>query len=186
MSHENRADVPLPGRTASTASSPQDVAALASSRVRAVCLTGIAVAMLAGCTSLRQHSEQVSSQSPEVTYEYSTDNGLLEASAKARDYCAQYATTPSMVGSITRNPDGSNNVTFVCVRSGFAPTDQTVQVFPAPPSPPRGYVYSTDSQLLGAIQSADAYCNRSGQASATSITTNSDGTKSLTFQCVPI
>jgi hypothetical protein len=47
------------------------------------------------------------------------------------------------------------------------------------------YSYRTDMELLQAIQSADAFCARSGQVSSSSVVTNPDGTKTLTFQCVP-
>jgi hypothetical protein len=130
-------------------------------------------------------SEQVSSEPPQVTYDYSTDDGLLEASSKARAFCAQYAATPSIQGSIINNPDGSNRVSFVCVKTGAIPVDQTIAVYPPPPAPPTAYAYRSDRQLLAAIESADAYCGRSGQTSSTRIVTNVDGTKNLSFQCVP-
>jgi hypothetical protein len=154
----------------------------------AACLAGIAAAAIiavAGCAPVHRGSEQVASEPPQVSYEYSTDDGLLEASARAQDYCSQYAATPSIAGSIIDNPDGTNTVNFDCVKAGMVPVEQAIQVYPAAPAPPRGYVYSSDHQLLAAIQSADAYCDRSGQIATTSIVTNLDGTKNLSFRCVP-
>jgi hypothetical protein len=48
------------------------------------------------------------------------------------------------------------------------------------------YRYSSDTELFQALHSADLYCQRSGQKASTSIVANQDGTKTLTFQCVPL
>ena len=151
----------------------------------AVSCLGLVLATVAACAPVYRGSEQVASEPPEVTYDYSTDDGLLEASAKARNYCGQYAATPAIQGSILQNADGSNRVNFVCVKTGAVPVDRVVEVYPPPPAPPSAYVYRTDSQLLAAIESADAYCSRSGHMASTRIVTNLDGTKNLNFQCVP-
>lgn len=152
---------------------------------RIACIAIIAAAGLAACAPLYDNPEQVDSDPPSVSYDYSTEDGLLEASAEARSYCGQYASTPAIQGSIIRNPDGSNRVTFECVRTGAVAMSQTIQPYPAPPAPPRGYLYSSDTQLLAAIQSADAYCYQTGQVASTQIVTNRDGTKTLNFNCVP-
>lgn len=153
--------------------------------VRAALIAIFATAGLAACAPIYDNPEQVDSEPPRVSYDYSTENGLLEASAEARDYCRQYASTPAIEGSIIRNPDGSNRVTFECVQTDAVVVSQTVQPYPAPPAPPRGYVFSSDDQLLAAIESADAYCYRTGQVASTQIETNPNGTKNLTFTCVP-
>jgi len=47
------------------------------------------------------------------------------------------------------------------------------------------YTYGSDMELLQAMQSANTYCARSGQVASSSIVTNPDGTRTMTFQCVP-
>ena len=140
----------------------------------------IAVAAMAACGAPYQAPQEVETRPPVVSYNYSSDNGLIEANGKASSYCSQYASTPSLQGSIIDNADGTKTVTFACVKTA-AVTRAPVSV---PPSPPTGYSYHTDTELLQAIGSADAYCARSGQIASYSIVTNADGTKTLTFQCV--
>jgi hypothetical protein len=144
-----------------------------------------AVAVIAACEPMHQTAQEVKTSPPKVSYKYTTDEGLLEANAKARTYCSQYAATPSIRGSVTQNSDGTKTATFECVKTAaVVGPSQT----PAPvPAPSRGYYnfgYNSDAELLQAIQSADAYCARTGQIASTNIVTNPDGTKNLTYQCV--
>lgn len=137
----------------------------------------LAVLGVAACVPAYSRPEQEQAKPPEVSYNYTSDNGLIEASSKARAYCAQYNSTPDMRGSITENPDGTRTVTFTCVKPAG------VTVSPPPSTAPMSYSYSTDAGLLQAIRSADAYCARSGQAASYRVATNPDGTKVLNFQC---
>jgi hypothetical protein len=54
---------------------------------------GLVLATVAACAPDYRGSEQVASEPPEVTYDYSTDDGLLEVSSKARAYCGQLPVT---------------------------------------------------------------------------------------------
>jgi len=61
--------------------------------------------------------------------------------------CGQYAATPSMQGTITGNSDGSQMITFKCIKTAAAT--------PYPPSShqpmsPMSYSYRTDAELLQA------------------------------------
>ena len=141
--------------------------------------------LAAACAPMYPRAEQVESEPPSVTYEYNSDAGLLEANNKARDYCAQYASTPSIQGTIRDNGSGEHTVEFQCIKTAAVVLAPDLQVYPAPPAQPTGYVYSTDSQLLAAMQSADAYCGQSGLSATTSIDTNPYGAKTLNFRCVP-
>jgi hypothetical protein len=148
----------------------------------------VAVAAMAACAPPYQAPQEVATRPPAVSYNYSSDDGLVEANDKARAYCSQYASTPRLQGSISDNADGTKTVTFECVKTAAGtppPVAVTPSPVPVPPSPPRGYSYRTDTELLQAIGSADAYCARSGQIASSSIVTTADGTKTLTFQCVP-
>ena len=66
---------------------------------------------------------------------------------------------------------------FECVRT----------TLPAPPTPPsQSYSYRTDQELVQASQTASANCPKDrAQPMSSSIVTNSDGTKTVTFQCGP-
>jgi exopolysaccharide biosynthesis predicted pyruvyltransferase EpsI len=117
----------------------------------------------------------VQSSNPSVTYNYRTDQELVQANQNATTYCNQYQTAPR-TANITTNADGSKAVVFECVRT----------TLPAPPpaTPSQSYTYRTDQELVQASQTAGAYCRQYGsQPMTSSIVTNSDGTKSVTFQC---
>jgi len=138
------------------------------------------VAFVAACAS-PPSSKQIDSEAPSVTYEYETDAGLLEANAKARAYCGQYASTPSVRAEI----GDENTVTFVCVKTAAVAVDPNLRVYRSTVAAPAGYYYRTDTELLAAIQSADAYCERYGDDVSTRVITHPDGSKTLTFRCEP-
>lgn len=137
----------------------------------------LAAGALASCASLPSSQQPVQSSNPSVTYNYRTDQELLQANQNATTYCSPYQTTPR-TSSITTNADGSKAVHFECVR--------TTLPAPAPTPPTQSYTYRTDQELVQASQTASASCPKSSsQPIASSIVTNSDGTKTATFQCGP-
>jgi len=140
---------------------------------------GLAVAAAVACTPMYQKAQEMEARPPKVSYDFSSDAGLVDANSKARNYCGQYASTPSLRGSITDNPDGTRSVTFECIKTA------AVTPYPRSSPPPMSYSYRTDTELLQAIDSADAYCAQYGQITSSSIVTNADGTKTLTYQCIP-
>ena len=142
---------------------------------------GLNVALLAAvgvasCSSLPASQQAVQSSNPSVTYSYRTDSELLRANQNATTYCGQYQTAPR-TGTLTNNPDGSKTVVFECVRTAALPA-------PAPVNPNLSYSYRTDQELVQASQTAGAYCLQHGSQPVTSrVVTNSDGTRTVTFQC---
>jgi hypothetical protein len=67
-------------------------------------------------------------------------------------------------------------VVFECVRTAFPA--------PAPAPPNLSYTYRTDQELVQASQTAGAYCLKYGsQPMTSSMMTNPNGTKTVTFQC---
>ena len=142
----------------------------------------IAAGTLVACAPIHPAgSEQVYSNNPSVTYNYSTDEQLLLASQKAATYCRQYQTTVPRSGVITSNPDGTNSVVFECVPvTAPGPT-----VAATPSALPMTYTYRTPQDLLEASQDAEVMCTRYGKRSSATVTTNPDGSKTATFQCVP-
>lgn len=136
---------------------------------------------LAACAASSSGPRQVHADNPSVTFNYRTDQDLVEASQRAENYCAQYQSI-QRTARITNNTDGSNTVVFDCIKMS-PPT--TVAMAPAPASPAMTYTYRTDQELLDDSRLAEAYCSRSGAPMTSSIVTNANGTKTVTFQCVP-
>lgn len=142
----------------------------------------LAAGSLAACTAPSRGPTQVRADSPSITYNYRTDQDLLQASQNAATYCAQYQSA-ERTSRIVNNPDGSNTVIFDCIKA--PPPPATVAVVTPPPSPQMTYTYTTDQQLLDASRTAEAYCMRTSTPMTSSIVTNANGTKTVTFQCVP-
>jgi hypothetical protein len=136
-----------------------------------------AAGALAACATFPSSQQPVQSSNPSVTYNYRTDQELLRANQNATAYCSPYQTVPRTV-SMTNNPDGSKAVLFECVR--------TTLPAPVPTLPSQSYSYRTDQELVQASQTASASCPKySSQPMTSRIVTNSDGTKTVTFQCGP-
>ena len=142
----------------------------------------LAAGAVASCGGpLPSASQQpVQSSNPSVTYNYRTDQELVQANQNATTYCGQYQTAPR-TANITNNPDGSKAVVFECVRTALPVPP------PSPPPPPSlRYTYRTDQELVQASQTAGAYCQKYGsQPMTSSIVTHPNGTKTVTFQCGP-
>ena len=135
----------------------------------------LAAGTLAACAELPSSQQPVQASNPSATYSYRTDQELLRASQNASTYCGQYQTAPR-AATITNNADGSKTAVFECVR--------TAALAPPPVNPNLSYTYRTDQELVQASQTANAYCLKYGSQPMTSnMVTNSDGTKSVTFQC---
>ena len=135
----------------------------------------LAAGTLAACAQLPSSQQPVQASNPSVTYGYRTDQELLRASQNATTYCGQYQTAPR-AATITNNADGSKTAVFECVRTAAL----------APPvNPNLTYTYRTDQELVQASQTASAYCLKNGSQPMTSssMMSNSDGTRTVTFQC---
>jgi hypothetical protein len=141
----------------------------------------IAVAAVAACGPIHSAGpQQVYAANPSITYNYSTDQELLQAGDRASVFCSQYQARTMRSGTISQNPDGTNSVSFECVPVA-APAGTVAAV---PPAVPMTYSYTTSQELLTASQNAESYCLRQGKRSSATVTTNPDGTKAATFQCV--
>jgi hypothetical protein len=140
----------------------------------------LAAGTLAACAQMPSSPQPVQASNPTVTYSYRTDQELLRASQNASTYCGQYQTAPR-AATITNNADGSKTAVFECVRTTAAPAPPPVV------NPNLSYTYRTDQELVQASQTASAYCLRNGSQSMTSssVLANSDGTRTVTFQCSP-
>jgi hypothetical protein len=68
--------------------------------VRCCAMGVLAAAAAVACTPLYQQAQEVEARPPKVSYDFSSDAGLVDANSKARSYCGQYASTPSLRGSV--------------------------------------------------------------------------------------
>jgi hypothetical protein len=144
-------------------------------RVNAWVVALLAAGAAASCAPFPSSQQPVQSSNPTVTYNYRTDQELLQANQNAMTYCSQYQSAPR-TANITNNPDGSKAVVFECVR--------TTPPAPSPTPPSLSYTYRTDQELVEASQNASAYCLKYGsQPMTSSIVTNPNGTKTVNFQC---
>ena len=145
-------------------------------RMNARLVALLAMGTLASCGPMASSPQPVQSSNPSVTYNYRSDQELVQANQNATIFCGQYQTTPR-TANITNNPDGSRAVVFECVRTTPAPP-------PPPAAPSQSYTYRTDQELVQASQTASAYCmSRGSQPMTSSIVSNPNGTKTVTFQC---
>ena len=144
-------------------------------RVNVWAVALLAAGAVAACATFPSSQQPVQSSNPSVTYNYRTDQELIQANQRATTYCSQYQTAPR-TANITTNADGSKAVVFECVRT----------TLPAPPPaiPTQSYTYRTDQELVQASQTAGAYCAKYGSQPMTStVATNQDGSRTVTFQC---
>ncbi len=138
----------------------------------------VAALMATACATQQSAPQQVQASNPTVTYQYRSDDELIQAEQRAVTFCDQYRSTPRTV-NISSGPDSSRTVVFECISS-------------SPSAPPPGqynsnltYNYRTDQELLDASRNAQIYCRNNGSQQVTSsIVSNSNGTKTVTFRCV--
>jgi hypothetical protein len=131
----------------------------------------------AACAPMNTAPRQVQASNPTVTYTYRGDQELLQANQNGMTYCSQYHSVVR-TSKITDSPDGSKTVVFECVATAPSP------VMAQPYNPNIAYAYRTDQELLDASRNAEIYCMNNGSQRATSTAvTNTNGSKSVTFQC---
>ncbi|HEX9851858.1 MAG TPA: hypothetical protein VGA68_02550 [Woeseiaceae bacterium] len=144
---------------------------------KAAIATSIAFAALLLASCSLTGPRQVDANNPSVTYKYASDEQLIEANQRAITYCSQYDSMPGP-GRFSRDPDGSNIVVFECIPGTLssAPMNQSNSGLT--------YNYRTDQELLEVSRNAQTYCVNHGSPEMDStITHNSDGSKTVTFRC---
>lgn len=140
-------------------------------------IAGIAVLVLSGCTPFnRSAPQQVEANNPNVSYKYRNDDELIQTNQLAETFCSKYQLAPRSLG-FTHDSAGNNLVNFECVPvpgSGLPAVNPNLT-----------YTYRSDQELLDVSRSAQDYCMSNGASRLTSnITTNANGTQTVTFQCV--
>jgi hypothetical protein len=137
---------------------------------------------LASCVAFRQPAVQTSASKPTVSYVYSDDQGLLEATRQAERYCAQYSAWPTSSDIVTQS-DG-RHVTFFCDQPRTVTSAPTTVVVP-PAQQVVSYPYRDDRGLIDAANQAQRYClGFNANARSTVVINNADGSRTLTFECV--
>lgn len=138
--------------------------------------------MAASCAPLSSSPQQVQStvpSNPTVTYKYSGDQDLVQANQNAATFCNQYQSVPR-TKTFSTEPNGGKLVVFECLRAA-QPT-----ALPAQYNPNAGYTYMTDQELVEASRNAQIYCMNNGSQQVTSnVTTNVNGSRTVSFQCGP-
>lgn len=154
----------------------------ATSRLGGLAAAVFIAGVLVACAPLYPAGpEEISTDNPSVTYKYSSDQELLAARQEAAGFCSRYQATVAQPGGLISNQDGTYSVTFDCVPLGVA--DSAVGVSPS--AVPMTYTYRTSQELLQITENAEAVCRSHGKASTATVTTNLDGSKTATFECVP-
>lgn len=132
--------------------------------------------IVASCVAQQPAPEQVESSRPTVTYKYHNDEELIQVNQRAATFCNQYNFAPRPE-SFSNDPDGRKIVVFECVPSTM-PTAKPAM------NPNLIYSYRTDQELLNASRNAQIYCvNTGSQQVISNIVANTDGSKTVTFQC---
>jgi hypothetical protein len=143
----------------------------------------LAAATLGSCSEYSRGAVQTRASKPVVSYVYSDDEGLMDATRKAEGYCAQYGAWATTEDIVSRS-DG-RHVTFVCdqPRAPIATAPTTTVV--VPPQSPVSYPYRDERSLVDATANAQRYCiGFNAYARSTIVTTNADGSRTVSFECV--
>lgn len=140
---------------------------------------------LAACTAPSGRARAVQEDAPSVTYEFSDDQGLVDATIKAEAYCRQYNSWPTNSGTRT-STDGTRKVTFVCDQArnvafaGNRPPE-------LPPNVTVQYTYHDERALIDATTQAQRHCAAYGaEARSQTVTTAPDGTRTIMFECIRV
>jgi hypothetical protein len=145
------------------------------------------VAVASACVAPQHSLQQVRAENPRVTYAYSNDEGLLRASQEAVTFCSRYNASPGPARITSSSSPDAKSVVFECGPNA-APVVVPQQTVVVPQQQTLAhnltYSYRTDEELLAAARTAEAYCATSGtHGVVSSIVPNTDGSKTVVFQC---
>jgi hypothetical protein len=137
----------------------------------------MAVVMMASCAATRSSSpKQIATSNPTVTYQYRSDDELIQANRRAIAFCEPHQSLPQ-AQSFSTDSEGRRVVVFECVRT------QTNAAVALSDSDLR-YNYRTDQELLKVSRNSQVHCVNSGKPEMDSnIVVNADGSKTVTFHC---
>ena len=122
-------------------------------------------------------AEQVHAATPQVSYNFRGEQGALEASRKAGTYCGQYQSSARPLHTYSEI-DGTSTAEFECVPGGG------VALAPLRPTPPAAtFSYRTDEELQDLSRSAQSRCAAVTMPMTSTVKTDGDGNRTVTFQC---
>jgi hypothetical protein len=160
-----------------------------SFRVGRIAVVLATVAVASACVAPQPSLQQVRADNPSVTYAYSNDEDLLRASQEAVTFCSRYNASPGPARITSSSSTGAKSVVFECGPNAGATVGVPQQTVVVPRqqqtlAPNLTYSYRTDEELLAAARTAEAYCATSGtHGVVSSIAPNTDGSKTVVFQC---
>lgn len=142
-------------------------------------------AAVAACGTTSGRATTVQESNPSVTYDYSDDEGLVDATIKAEAYCRQFNAWPTTAGSQLSADGRKGTVTFRCDQTRTAAYSGS-QPPPLPADPTVNYRYTHDEDLVEATVRAQRHCARFGaEARSSTVTRGVDGDRTIVFECVP-
>ncbi len=147
--------------------------------ILAVALLG-AAAVLASCTHPGGSARTIEEEPPSVTYEYSGDQGLIDAMFKAEEYCRQFNAWPA---AAVDDPETSGEVTFFCEQERIV-REETRQSPTLPSQPTASYSYQDAQGLIDATNQAQRHCAKYGARARTLELTRGGGSNTVVFECV--
>lgn len=135
---------------------------------------------LIGCGTTTGTAVPIEEVQPGITYQFSDDEGLVNASFKAENYCKQYNAWPR-VSELNGGRHGGGEVTFSCgsQREEMPTASRTV-------SQPRtmDYTYQNEENLVDATIEAQRACARMGAEAKLSETRVNGNRRTIVFECV--
>lgn len=155
-----------------------------SGGIRRIAQTGTILLLgsaLAACAGPYGRAQTVQEDAPSVTYKYTDDEGLVDATIKAETYCREYNAWPTNAG-MRVDADGSGEVTFHCNQTRAETYAGTRQL---PSDVTVDYTYRDERALIDATTQAQRHCASYGaEARSRTVGTTADGTRTVVFECV--
>lgn len=148
-------------------------------RITRMVLAAILVIVVA-CTHTRDGAQQVDEDNPTVTYEYSDNDGLFNASFQAEAHCRQFNAWPN-IQEVNEGRRGSGEVTFACSREQSREAPRTHIL---PTDPVRNYNYHDQQSLIEATMQAQRYCARYNAEARAVIGGLDEQRQTASFECV--
>lgn len=140
----------------------------------------LVAAVLASCGTTTGVAVPVDQAEPSITYEYSDEEGLVNASFQAENYCKNYNAWPR-VSQMERGGARGGKVTFTCgsEREEFRASSRS-------DSQPRrvDYIYRDEENLVDATIQAQKACARMGAEAKLAETRVNGEERTIIFECV--
>jgi hypothetical protein len=139
-------------------------------------------AALTACASPSGRAQAVQESAPSVTYKYTDDEGLVDATIKAEAYCREYNAWPTQAGMrVEADGAGASQVTFVC----DAPRAAASAALQSSPNVTVNYSYRDEQALVDATMRAQRHCGELGAvARSSTVSTEADGSRTIVFECI--